>query len=152
MEFAAYRIMHAALNNAAELTSELQSLPEHAVRHQYIVHALKVCRYFHQQRWISFGMLYETAPKMTPYLMDRMLDRLRVQCLRTILIAFRPTLFAVDVAGWLGYDIDMQEEREAIAQLLLDRGCVIHNKGSSRCPQISARTQLDCIASIRAFK
>jgi hypothetical protein len=49
--------------------------------------------------------LYATAPRMSPYLMDALLERVRLRGLRTLAAAYSPLPLPLDwVAAQLGFD------------------------------------------------
>jgi hypothetical protein len=66
------------------------------------------CRSCNYQRFMA---LYATAPRMSPYLMDLWLPRIRAATLKVLLVAYRPTALPMDfVASCLGFE-GVQEVR-----------------------------------------
>jgi len=54
---------------------------------------------------LTFIQLYATAPRMTPYLMDALLERVRTRALRTLCAAYSPLPLPVAwVAAQLGFE------------------------------------------------
>lgn len=52
--------------------------------HPYVVHAMRVVAAFRMSDWAGFVGAYASAPRMSPYLMDRMLPAMRRAALQVI--------------------------------------------------------------------
>jgi hypothetical protein len=66
--------------------------------------------------------LYAGAPRMAPYMMDRLLDGMRAQLLATF-SAFRPSLPLAFAAARLCCDTLEEVRAAGCAAFTLDRGC-----------------------------
>ena len=77
----------------ANLVSELSDISndDTCLEHPFVTHALAVSRAFRQGDFYSFGSLYAKAPRMSPYLMDKMLPRMRLWAFQALQQAYKPT-------------------------------------------------------------
>jgi len=77
------------------------------LHHPNVQHALAVVRAFRACNWQRFVQLYEGAPAMTPYLMDKLLPPLRRQALQAMLVGCRPTKLPLSsLAQALGFETE----------------------------------------------
>lgn len=69
--------------------------------------------------------LYATAPRMIPYLMDSLLERVRLRGLRALLAAYSPLPLPLDwVAVQLGFEGPEDAARWAVTQgAIVDERC-----------------------------
>ncbi|KAK9903296.1 hypothetical protein WJX75_002137 [Coccomyxa subellipsoidea] len=103
MEFMAYGLLYAAVTNPKQLPMELRGVPCRAWQHPYMKHALRVCLACVRSDACELLELYASAPRMTPYLMDALLERLRGR-LAAALSAYSPSVPLSLVAAALGFD------------------------------------------------
>ncbi|EIE23285.1 hypothetical protein COCSUDRAFT_63639 [Coccomyxa subellipsoidea C-169] len=118
-EFMAYGLLYAAVTNPKQLAMELRGVPCTAWQHPYMEHALRVCLACARSDACELLDLYASAPRMTPYLMDGLLERLRVR-LAAALSAYSPSVPLASVAGTLGFDTLRQA-----GEFLERRGAVV---------------------------
>jgi hypothetical protein len=108
-EFTSYGLMLAAQHGADLYSHELAQLPEALLANSFVQHTVAVCWAFRAGQPRTFNNLYPTAQRMTGYLMDQMLDKVRAVGLRALLVAFYPTgLPLAYVAAQLGFDDDAE--------------------------------------------
>ncbi|GAX78375.1 hypothetical protein CEUSTIGMA_g5817.t1 [Chlamydomonas eustigma] len=88
-EFEAYGLLFAQSTGKGRILA--YELPVESLQHQFVAHALSVCRACRLGDFHSFAKLYQTAPRMSPYLMDRLLPRMRAWALKAMVTAYRPT-------------------------------------------------------------
>jgi hypothetical protein len=75
--------------------------------------------------YLRFMQLYATAPRMGPYLMDALLERVRLRGLRTLASAYSPLPLPLDwVAAQLGF-----EGAEEAAEWAAARGAAVDGAG-----------------------
>ncbi|PRW59764.1 Leukocyte receptor cluster member 8 isoform A [Chlorella sorokiniana] len=87
---------------------------------RFVGHALAVCRAFLGNDFVNFLRLYESAPRMSPYLMDALLAKMRSKAYSTVLAAFQPSVPLSALAGWFGFT----KKKEAAA-FLREKGAVV---------------------------
>eukprot|EP00887_Chlorella_sp_A99_P006745 scaffold3.g6745.t1 len=63
-----------------------------------------VVRAFTSTDYVGFMKLYQTAPRMAPYLMDLLIAKLRGRGYGVLLSAYLPSLPLMTLGGWLGFD------------------------------------------------
>ncbi|CAL1526348.1 unnamed protein product [Lymnaea stagnalis] len=93
LEFKAYRILYYIYtSNTLDLTTALASLSQECRKDVCIKHALDVRIAWSLNNYHRFFKLYENAPKMSGYLMDWFIDRVRKSALKLLLKSYRPFL------------------------------------------------------------
>lgn len=73
-------------------------------------HAVEVADAVACNNYRRFFFLYDTAPHMSVYLMDFMLQRVRISAYERIVAAFRPTIGVRQIQEWMGF-LDQQETK-----------------------------------------
>ncbi|KAI8911175.1 SAC3/GANP/Nin1/mts3/eIF-3 p25 family-domain-containing protein [Entophlyctis helioformis] len=103
-EFVAYRILYMLhTTNRRDIINTVAELTPEEKRGECVQHALAVRSSMTTSDYQSFFTLYQEAPKMSGYLMDKFIDRERQVALRILLRAFRPTLRVEYIAVVLGF-------------------------------------------------
>ncbi|KAK9812652.1 hypothetical protein WJX72_001324 [[Myrmecia] bisecta] len=124
MEFASYGLLYTATHNATQLTQELRGLGQ-AVKHPYLQHALQAITAYQQQDCAAFLDLYADAPRMSPYLMDTLLDKLRSRALKAWIFAYLPSFPLALLQLQLGFDSRKEAAEFAVAEgAVVDMGLV----------------------------
>mmetsp|Transcript_3348 Transcript_3348/g.7310 ORF Transcript_3348/g.7310 Transcript_3348/m.7310 type:complete len:437 (+) Transcript_3348:277-1587(+) len=136
-EFVAYGLLFTLCTGSSArqlLASELMEVPPAAMEHPYVRHSLAVCRAFRAGDYHTFMSLFEGAPRMTPYLMDRLLPHMQRWALQVMLVAYRPTAVPLEhIAAELG----MEEEGEVVA-FIQEHGGVVNTDAKTLNTQLSA--------------
>lgn len=122
-EFCAYLMLDAVRHSSKPMALHraLSCLPARVLGHQFVRHALKVCAAFKSANIHAFLQLYLPAPRMTPYLMDPLLDQLRPAALRRILVAHNPLPVPLD---WLVAHLGCSSA-EQVAEVAGEVGAVL---------------------------
>jgi len=105
-EFFSYLLMLAAATGKDVLAHELQVAVERDILSStFVGHALAACRAYTSGAYIRLLQLYPEAPRMQPYLLDLLLERLRPKVWATVLAAFGGPcgIPLTDVGAWLGF-------------------------------------------------
>eukprot|EP00898_Chlorokybus_atmophyticus_P008095 jgi/Chlat1/8287/Chrsp78S07704 len=104
-EFAAYRVLYSLAHGGghSELLAELRSLVPAIRAHKFVSHALQVCSAINLGDHHSFFTLYDCAPRMAPYLMDKLTLQVRTRTYRVLLRSYQPSLPLSFVARELGF-------------------------------------------------
>ncbi|GBF91233.1 hypothetical protein Rsub_03553 [Raphidocelis subcapitata] len=104
-EFAAYGVLAAAAHGGRHLAHELAGLATGMLGEEPVQHAIEAARAARSGAYLRFVQLYATAPRMSPYLMDALLDRVRARGLRTMAVAYSPLPLPLEwVAAQMGFD------------------------------------------------
>jgi hypothetical protein len=104
-----------------EAANELHAASAGALLHDPIVQqALAVCAAASSGDYHRFFALYAEALRMSPYLMDLFVERVRMSALRTIVRAYRPSIPRQFVAGELAF-----ESSGACKKWLREKGAVL---------------------------
>ncbi|KAF9182570.1 hypothetical protein BGZ51_003216 [Haplosporangium sp. Z 767] len=105
MEFTAYRILYLLhTRNPSDIIAMLASLTAEQKKDQAVKHALKVRTALASSNYHQLFKLYLTAPNMGGYLMDQFVDRERVEAMKAICKAYRPSIdvgFLVTTLGFM---------------------------------------------------
>ncbi|KAG2425749.1 hypothetical protein HYH02_014965 [Chlamydomonas schloesseri] len=122
-EFEAYGLLYTQATAAARntLSLELSRVPHHLLPHPFVRHAMDVCAAARSGNYARFLELYEGAPRMSPYLMDRLLGRMRLLALSSSVAAFRPLPLPL---CYLAEQMGLEGEAEA-ADLAEQYGAVV---------------------------
>ncbi len=123
-EFTAYCILFAAAVSAEALAYELKELlHEQWGRDRFIGHALQTCRAYNAGNYVSFLRLYASAPRMAPFLMDRMLVKLRKRVYAAALCAYSQQVLPLSaLQRWWGFETTME-----MAAFIKDQHGVVKN-------------------------
>ncbi|KXZ46429.1 hypothetical protein GPECTOR_43g865 [Gonium pectorale] len=129
-EFEAYGLLYTQATSAARntLAMELGRVPEHLLSHPFVRHAMDVCAAARSGNYSRFIALYDGAPRMSPYIMDRLLGKMRLLALQSTVMAYKPLPVPLEhVAVQLG--LETEEEAAALATQLgavvdLGAGCL----------------------------
>lgn len=108
-EFVAYGLLFAASHGTRLLAVEIKECSAGApaavvADGRFVGHALAVVRAFTSTDYVGFMKLYQTAPRMAPYLMDLLIAKLRGRGYGVLLSAYLPSLPLMTLGGWLGFD------------------------------------------------
>ena len=131
-EFSAYRLLyflHIKLNSSQSSEQDMMGLLAEIDRSSFrdspeVTHALAVREAIFTNNYHRFFLLYLVDMKMSPYLMDHMVEHVRFAALQMMIRGYKPSVsmnFALDE---LGYDSSPQE-REQGKSMLLNHGCAI---------------------------
>ncbi|KAK3812223.1 MAG: SAC3/GANP/Nin1/mts3/eIF-3 p25 family-domain-containing protein [Benniella sp.] len=106
MEFTAYRILYQLhTRNPSDIIAMLASLTPAQKEDPAVRHALQVRTALATSNYHSLFKLYNVAPNMGGYLMDQFVERERVEAMKTICKAYRPSItveFLNTTLGFLG--------------------------------------------------
>ncbi len=104
-EFLAYRILyllHTA--NKTDMNDVLLSVTAKDTHDPMVSHAMKVRKALMSGNYYSLSKLYDNAPNMSAYLMDRFMKRERITALTIMCKAYRPTVSLPFVVSQLGFE------------------------------------------------
>jgi len=112
MEFTAYRILYYVnmqdnkknKDGSTEMLKMLKGLPKGAGEDTAVAHALKVRQSMANDDYYLFFKLYEAAPNMSAYIMDMMLDKIRIKAVQRIVKAYKPSIATNFVESSLAFD------------------------------------------------
>eukprot|EP00854_Cymbomonas_tetramitiformis_P004363 gene4363-5369_t len=124
-EFIAYRILY-ALAYQENLHLELRHLPMQLRQHPFIKHALQVCKAIKARQHWRFFELFNGAPRMSPYLMDPHVKKLRDAAYSAIIKAYNaPPRLPLTFLQWqLGFS-HPKHGQEDLAKFIRVQGGVV---------------------------
>ncbi|KAF9133114.1 hypothetical protein BGW39_010548 [Mortierella sp. 14UC] len=109
MEFTAYRILYLLhTRNPSDIIAMLASLTPVQKHDPAVKHALKVRTALASSNYHALFKLYITAPNMGGYLMDQFVERERVEAMKTICKAYRPTIEVSFLVSTLGFGDELE--------------------------------------------
>ncbi|KAG9322914.1 hypothetical protein KVV02_003441 [Mortierella alpina] len=104
MEFTAYRILYLLhTRNPSDIIAMLASLTPSQKQDPAVRHALQVRTALASSNYHVFFKLYINAPNMGGYLMDQFVERERVEAMKTICKAYRPSIEVSFLVSTLGF-------------------------------------------------
>ncbi|KAF9968202.1 hypothetical protein BGZ70_005883 [Mortierella alpina] len=104
MEFTAYRILYLLhTRNPSDIIAMLASLTPSQKQDPAVKHALQVRTALASSNYHVFFKLYINAPNMGGYLMDQFVERERVEAMKTICKAYRPSIEVSFLVSTLGF-------------------------------------------------
>ncbi|EFJ45164.1 hypothetical protein VOLCADRAFT_106118 [Volvox carteri f. nagariensis] len=139
-EFEAYGLLYTQATAAARntLSMELSRVPTHLLKHSFMRHALEVCSAARCGNYARFIALYDGAPRMSPYIMDRLLGQMRALALQSTVAAFKPLPVPL---SHLAAQLGLETEEEA-ADLAEQYGAVADRQTGCLDTKASAAQQL----------
>jgi len=122
----------------------MQEMTESDKKNLHISHALHVRRAMANGDYHRFFKLYDDAPSnMSPYLMDRFIDRERIRALKTMCVAYKAANVSVEwVSQELGFGTD-KKGVESCVKALKEWDCPLVKDGGTRL--------VDCKLGARVF-
>ncbi|GLC69279.1 hypothetical protein PLESTF_000810800 [Pleodorina starrii] len=129
-EFEAYGLLYTQATAAARntLAMELSQVPPPLLEHSFVRHAMDVCAAARSGNYARFMALYDGAPRMSPYIMDRLLGQMRRLALQSTVTAYKPLPVPLShLAAQLG--LETEEEAAALTEQYgavvdRERGCL----------------------------
>ncbi|PNH10916.1 Leukocyte receptor cluster member 8 [Tetrabaena socialis] len=125
-EFEAYGLLYTQATAAARntLAMELGRVPQQLLGHAFVRHAMDVCAAARSGNYARFVALYDGAPRMSPYIMDRLLGQMRLVALQSTVAAYRPLPVPLEhLAAQMG--LETEDEAADLAEghgAVVDRG------------------------------
>ncbi|GIL81058.1 hypothetical protein Vretifemale_10178 [Volvox reticuliferus] len=109
------------------LAMELRLVAPHLLEHSFVRHALEVCAAVRSGNYVRFIALYDGAPRMSPYVMDKLLGQMRLFALKCTTFAYKPLPVPL---SYLAAQLGLEAEEEA-AELAEAYGAVVDRQ--ERC-------------------
>ncbi|KAG0196383.1 hypothetical protein BGX28_010220 [Mortierella sp. GBA30] len=104
MEFTAYRILYLLhTRNPSDIIAMLASLTPAQKKDPAVKHALQVRTALASSNYHALFKLYVNAPNMGGYLMDQFVERERVEAMKAICKAYRPSVEVSYLVSTLGF-------------------------------------------------
>eukprot|EP01036_Dinobryon_divergens_P026037 gene26037-34639_t len=140
MEFVAYRILYYVYllgnkkytSGSSDLAFAMASLTEEHYRDAAVAHALEVRKAVQLDNYHKFFILYKCPPNMGIYIMDLLVDNLRLQALQRICKGYKPQVEVSFVTGALAFDGE-----DVCLEFLKKAGCVV--TGDSKEYQLNTK-------------
>ena len=149
-EFAAYRLLYALVQNdpggiKKELVAASALIPEDQLQKTHRCqgvsssrHAVLVTKAVVHSDYHMFFILYQNAPRLSGYLMDYLVNRVRIDAYKRIVASFRPTI-SVEFFRETLYFADLEETR-----IFLNKNNAVFVKGKG---DVGPPFWVDCKAS-----
>lgn len=137
-EFAAYALLYALIQRARlQLKKEvirIRRLVSIRPQMKCANHAFDVVRAVEGNDYRSFFELYDSAPEMSGYLLDFMVDRVRVAAYVSMVAAYRPAISVLHLQECLGFLDEEEAMRFLVEQdaVLVEDASAIDCKASSK--------------------
>lgn len=103
-EFTAYGILDAAVRGPMQALLWLRGVPPRLLCRDPVSHAIRVAGAVARGDARAFVGLYGDAPRMSPYLMDRLRDRLEMAAVRALVASHAGRMPLAFVGGALGLE------------------------------------------------
>ncbi|PIK33792.1 putative leukocyte receptor cluster member 8-like [Apostichopus japonicus] len=131
-EFTAYRILYYILtNSSSDITTALTSLSPTVKNNAMVQHALALRTAVALSDYHKFFLLYRSAPKMSPYLMDMFVERQRKDAIKAMVKSYRPNLPVAFIQNELAF-----QSSEDCLKFLTDLGVTLtEDKTKVNCTQ-----------------
>ncbi|GFR51188.1 hypothetical protein Agub_g13531 [Astrephomene gubernaculifera] len=122
-EFEAYGLLYTQATAAARntLALELGRVPRELLSHPFVRHAMDVCAAARSGNYARFVALYDGAPRMSPYIMDRLLGQMRLWALQSCVAAHKPLPVPLELLAAVT-GLETEEEAATLAQ---EQGAVV---------------------------
>ncbi|KAF9406115.1 hypothetical protein BGZ94_003241, partial [Podila epigama] len=121
MEFTAYRILYQLhTRNPSDINAMLATLTTSQKENPAVKHALQVRTAMASSNYYKLFKLYMLAPNMGGYLMDQFVDRERVEAMKVICKAYRPTIDMGFLQRTLGF-VSEEECEKFFKTIKVDR-------------------------------
>lgn len=135
MEFIAYRLLYYVylLGNKkykggnSDLAYLMASLTVEAERNPAVAHALEVRRALQMDNYHRFFKLYRSTPNMGNYILDSMIDSIRLKALQRMCKGYKPSVPLDFVLDQLAFD-----DKDIALEFLQRLGCVVTTQPSER--------------------
>ncbi|CAM6085017.1 unnamed protein product [Calypogeia fissa] len=104
-EFTGYSLLFIIFNhgNSRDLLSTMARLSKEARNDAAVKHALAVRAAVSLGNYTTFFKLYRTAPNLSPYLMDKHVEKMRFEAVKCMTRSYRPSLPVSFIARTLGF-------------------------------------------------
>lgn len=128
MEFMAYRILYYVYlqgnrkyqSGSSDIAYILSNLKPEALSNDAVSHALQVRESLRREYYHKFFQLYKSTPNMGNYIIDLMMDNVRLQMLMRMCKAYKPNISLDFVINELAFESD-----EIGESFLLKAGCIL---------------------------
>ncbi|KAI8474600.1 MAG: SAC3/GANP/Nin1/mts3/eIF-3 p25 family-domain-containing protein [Monoraphidium minutum] len=123
-EFAGYGVLFAAGHGHRLLAAELSQLGPDLLAAPEVQNALAGARAARSGDYVRFVALYADAPRMAPYLLDALLERVRARGLRALAVAYSPLPLPL---GWAAAQLGFDDAGDA-AEWMRARGAAVDER------------------------
>jgi len=124
-EFAAYRVLDAATRGNREILAVIHNTAQKHLHHDFVKHAVAVVRAYATGNHAAFFRLFAQPPRMSAYLMDRLVEPMRKSALRVICNTAMASMPLADLADHLAFESETEVlayvDREGLGAAVLGR-------------------------------